>query len=169
MPEMQESNVMTTKKVEEIQEKEKYALKLKRTEILWHSRNRGVRKGGVSFAMTKAEREEYIKCKLSVFYFAQKYCKIKREDGTIGEITLRRYQKEIIKLFNDNRYSILMASRQTGKCSSPFTTVSILDEITNDIHDIPFYDIYYQLIKSERKLLPIEKIKYFLYNLYSKI
>jgi len=118
MADNQESNVMTTKKVDEIQQKEKYALKLKRTEILWHSRNRGVRKGGISFAMTKAEREEYIKCKLSVFYFAQKYCKIKREDGTIGEIKLRRYQKEIIKLFNDNRYSILMASRQTGKTVS---------------------------------------------------
>ena len=118
MPDIVESNVITTKKVNEIKEKEKYALKLKRTEILWHSRNRGVRKGGISFAMTKAEREEYIKCKLSVFYFAQKYCKIKREDGTIGEITLRRYQKEIIKLFNDNRYSILMASRQTGKTIS---------------------------------------------------
>ena len=78
MPDIVESNVITTKKVNEIKEKEKYALKLKRTEILWHSRNRGVRKGGISFAMTKAEREEYIKCKLSVFYFAQKYCKIKR-------------------------------------------------------------------------------------------
>jgi len=118
MPEINTSNIITTKKVEEIQEKEKFALKLKRTEILWLNRNRGVRKGGLSFAMTKPEREEYIKCKLSVFYFTQKYCKIKREDGTIGEIKLRKYQKDIIKMFNDNRYSILMASRQIGKTVS---------------------------------------------------
>jgi len=117
-PTQQEGNIMTTKRVEEIFQKEKFALKLKRTEILWHNRNWGVRKGGISFAMTKQERSEFVKCKLSVFYFAQKYCKIKREDGTVGEITLREYQKNIIKLFNDNRYSILMASRQSGKTVS---------------------------------------------------
>lgn len=124
MPNLAESNVMTTKKVEEILDKEKYALKLKRSEIIWFSRKPGVRRSGISFAMTKLERQEYAKCKLSVFYFAQKYCKIKREDGTVGEITLRDYQKDIIKLFNDNRYSILMASRQTGKTVS--TAIYIL-------------------------------------------
>lgn len=113
-----ESNIMTTERVNEIIEKEKYALKLKRSEIIWHNRNFGVRRGGISFAMTKLERQEYVKCKLSIFYFAQKYCKIKREDGTVGEIELRDYQSDIIKLFNNNRYSILMASRQIGKTIS---------------------------------------------------
>jgi hypothetical protein len=119
-----ESNVMTTKRVREILEKEKYALKLKRTEILWHNRIKGVRRSGIAFAMTKEERQEYTKCKLSVFYFAQKYCQIKREDGTVGHLTLRDYQEGIIRLFNDNRYSILMASRQTGKTIS--TAIYIL-------------------------------------------
>jgi len=121
---MDTTNILNTKKVEEIRNKEKYALKLKRNEYIWHNGIRDVRRSGLSFAMTRQEREEYIKCKLSVFYFAQKYCKIKREDGTVGYITLRRYQKEIIKLFNDNRYSILMASRQTGKTVS--TAIYIL-------------------------------------------
>ena len=113
-----ENNVMNTEKVNIIFEKEKFALKLKRVENLWHNRIHGVRKHGISFAMTKIERQEYVKCKLSVFYFAEKYCKIKREDGTVGEIKLRNYQNDIIKLFNDNRYSILMASRQIGKTIS---------------------------------------------------
>jgi len=110
-----DSNVMTTEMVDKIIQKEKYALKIKRNEILWHNRLFGVRRGGIPFAMTKHERTEYVKCKLSVFYFAQNYCHIKGEDGKISQLKLRDYQENIIKLFDDNRYSILMASRQTGK------------------------------------------------------
>lgn len=113
-----DSNVMTTKKVSEIMEKEKYALKLKRNEIIWFNRKPGVRRAGISFAMTKDERIEYTKCKLSVFYFAQKFCQIKKEDGTIGNFLLRDYQSDIIRLINDNKNSIIMASRQSGKTIS---------------------------------------------------
>lgn len=164
---LEENNILTTKKIEEIIEKEKYALKLKRNEILWQSGNHGVRRAGLSFAMTKDEREEYIKCKLSVFYFAQTYCKVKREDGTVGKITLRDYQQNIIKLFNDNRYSILMASRQTGKCISFNTLVNIKDK--NKIGEIPIGLLYYNELKKERKLTILEKIKIFLYKIISKL
>jgi len=117
-------NVLNTNKVNDIINKEKYSLKLKRNEFIWHKGLRGIRRGGLSFAMTKEERKEYIKCKLSVYYFAQKFCHIKREDGSVGQITLRKYQKDIIKLFHENRYSILMASRQSGKTVS--TSIYIL-------------------------------------------
>jgi len=163
-----DSNVMTTKKVEKILEKEKYAVKLKRTESLWHERKVGVRKSNISFAMTKEERQEYTKCKLSVFYFAQKFCKIKREDGTIGEIELRDYQKEMIKLFNNNRYSILMASRQIGKCLTFNTLVNIMDEKGN-IFKINLGKLYYQTLSEQRKLTTIEKIKMFLYKTIDKL
>jgi hypothetical protein len=118
--------------------------------------------------MTKEEREEYIKCKLSVFYFAQKYCKIKREDGTVGEIKLRDYQKNIIKLFNDNRYSILMASRQTGKCIDFNTLVNIKDNNGN-IYEIPIGLLYFNELSKERSLTNLEKIKVFLYKMISKL
>jgi hypothetical protein len=50
-----------------------------------------------------------------IHYFAEKYCKIKREDGSIGAMKLRDYQKEVIDLYMDNRFSILCGSRQIGK------------------------------------------------------
>lgn len=115
---MVEEFVLTTEMVEEIGEKENLGKMLKRHERLWFSNIRGVRRAGVTFAMTDEEVEEYVKCKLSVHYFAEKYCKIKLEDGTIGNMKLREYQKEIINLYTRNRYSILMASRQTGKTVS---------------------------------------------------
>jgi Terminase large subunit, T4likevirus-type, N-terminal len=111
-------NVMTTKKVDEIIRKENLGMKKTRNENIWFQNNKQVRKANVTFAMTDNELEEYIKCKRSVLYFAEKYCKIKREDGTIGEITLRDYQIDMINLFDRKRYSILMASRQSGKTIS---------------------------------------------------
>jgi len=113
-----QSNILTTEKVKEIQEKERLALPLKLSERLWFKNNTGIRRPGLKFSMTQEELEEYIKCKLSVYYFAEHYCKIKLEDGSIGQMRLRDYQKDIIKLYTENRYSILMASRQSGKTVS---------------------------------------------------
>ncbi len=113
-----ESMVLTTRIVNEILKKENLGLKLKNHEKLWFSKLKGVRRSDIPFAMTDGEIKEYAKCKMSVHYFAQKYCQIKREDGTIGPMTLRDYQKDIIDLYTNNRFSILMASRQTGKTVS---------------------------------------------------
>ena len=163
-----ESNIITTKKVEEILEKEKLALPLKLSERLWFNRNEGVRRKGIKFAMTQEELEEYIKCKLSVYYFAEHYCKIKLEDGTVGQMHLREYQKDIIKLYTENRYSILMASRQIGKCNS-FITKVLCKNIDGTETITSIGSLYYQEIMKYRELTIYEKIKIFLYKILEKI
>lgn len=116
-------NVLTSKKVDEILDKQNKGYKITLSEKIWFKGQVGVRKPGLQFAMTKEELDEYSKCKMNIHYFAEKYCKIKREDGTIGPMTLRDYQKDIIDLFTQNNYSILMASRQTGKTISAAITI----------------------------------------------
>lgn len=115
---VENSLVMTTKRIEEIRQRENMGEKIKRDEKLWFSGIKDIRKSNISFAMTNEEMQEYLRCKLSVQYFAEKYCKIKREDGSIGSIKLRDYQKKIMDLYVNNRFAILMASRQTGKTVS---------------------------------------------------
>jgi len=115
-------NVWTTRKVNELVEKDNKGIKLHLNEKIWFDNKVGVRRAGIKFAMTKKEIEEYSKCKLDIQYFAEEYCQIKREDGTVGPMTLRDYQKEIIDLFQNKR-SILMASRQTGKTVSAAITI----------------------------------------------
>jgi len=110
-----ENLVLNTKLVEDIMRRENLGQKLKKHEKLWFTNMKGVRKANIAFGMTDDEVQEYFKCKMSCHYFAQKYCQIKREDGTIGPMILRDYQKDIIDLYTQNRFSILMASRQTGK------------------------------------------------------
>jgi hypothetical protein len=158
-----DSGAITTERVNEILYKEEHALKLTRGEKLWFNGKPGVRRRGIRFAMTPDELDEYIKCKLSIYYFAENYCKIKLEDGTVGQMKLRDYQKDILRLYTENRYSILMASRQVGKCSLSDTFINVKDEINGNIFKITLGLLYFKTLKAQRKLTFIENIKYFLY------
>lgn len=113
-----EEFILTTEVIHDIEERENLGKMLKRHEKIWFSNTRGVRKPYLTFAMTDDEFLEYIKCKIDIHYFAEQYCKIKREDGTVGPMKLRDYQKDIIDLYSKNPRSILMASRQVGKTVS---------------------------------------------------
>ena len=160
--------ILTTDIINEIEEKSNLGKLLKRHEKVWFSNTMGVRKPYLTFAMTDFEFEEYIKCKINIHYFAENYCHIKREDGTIGQMKLRDYQKEIIDLYTKNSRSILMASRQTGKCNSFITNVLVVSE-TGETIKIPIGLLYYDEVRKERRLTLLEKIKIFLYNILYKL
>lgn len=168
MGEKIEEFILTTELIKEIEEKENLGKILKRHEKIWFQNLRGIRKSNIAFAMTDDEFEEYVKCKLNIHYFAEKYCQIKREDGTIGPMTLRDYQKDIIDLYTKNPRSILMASRQTGKCNSFITNILVVSE-SNEVVKIPIGMLYYNEIKKERELTFLEKIKIFLYKILYKL
>ena len=110
--------IFTTKLVDESTDKINDGIVVKRYQNPWLKSEIGLRRSGVSFKMTADEQSEYIKCALDVHYFTEKYCNVKTEDGSIGSIKLREYQKEILDSFVNNRFSILMASRQVGKTIS---------------------------------------------------
>ena len=164
-----EDYVLTSKIVDEIQQKENLGKKISRHEVLWFQNNRQVRKPYLTFAMTDAELDEYIKCKLDIKYFTERYCQIKREDGTVGPMTLRDYQKDIIDLYMNNPRSILMASRQTGKCNSFIVNVLVVSEDGNRQIKIPIGLLYYNELKKERKLKLIERIKIKLYMILYRL
>jgi len=123
----EESVVFSTKVVEEILHKENMGLKLKNSEKLWLNNMKGVRRPNVPFAMTNDEIGEYLKCKMSIKYFIENYVNIKREDGSIGKISLRDYQNEMIDIMDQNRFSIFMFSRQSGKTIG--TSIMILHKV----------------------------------------
>lgn len=89
--------------------------------------NFGIREKGIVFRYTQEELDELKKCKESVVYFAKTYCKIKNEKGVYGNIEhLRDYQINMLNQLSkdENRFNIIMASRQTGK--SVTTSIYIL-------------------------------------------
>ena len=110
--------IFTTKLVDESTDKINDGIVIKRYQNPWLKSEVGLRRSGVTFKMTPDEQQEYVRCALDVHYFVEKYCKVKREDGSIGNILLRDYQKEILDNFVNSRFNILMASRQVGKTIS---------------------------------------------------
>lgn len=110
--------IFTTKLVDEASDKINDGIVIKRYQNPWLKSEVGLRRAGVAFKMSADEQQEYVRCALDVHYFVEKYCKVKREDGSIGNIKLRDYQKEILDNFISNRFNILMASRQVGKTIS---------------------------------------------------
>jgi hypothetical protein len=116
--EIKRQMVFTTKIVEDITQQINDGVSVKRYQNPWFKNEIGIRRTGVTFKMTPQEQAEYIKCALDIQYFTEKYCMVKTEDGSIDNIKLRDYQKEILDLFTNNRFSILMASRQVGKTIS---------------------------------------------------
>ena len=99
--------VFTTKLVEEITDKINDGVVVKRYQNPWFKSEIGVKRAGITFAMTPDEIQEYIRCKLDIQYFAEKYCRIKTEVGSIQNIKLRDYQKKILDLYTNSRFSIL--------------------------------------------------------------
>ena len=110
--------IFTTKLVDEATDKINDGIVVKRYQNPWLKSEVGLRRAGASFKMTPDEQQEYVRCALDVHYFTEKYCKVKTEDGSIDNILLRDYQKEMLDNFVNNRFSILMASRQVGKTIS---------------------------------------------------
>ncbi len=73
-----------------------------------------LRRAGSKQAVSQEMMAEWIKCKLDPIYFAEKYVKIITEKGLVP-IKLRDYQSEMITSMNDNRFTISLQARQSGK------------------------------------------------------
>jgi hypothetical protein len=159
--------IFTTKFVDEATDKINDGIVIKRYQNPWLKSEVGLRRAGVSFRMTPEEQAEYVRCAVDIHYFTEKYCKVKTEDGSVGKIVLREYQKEILDNFVNSRFNILMASRQVGKCFSFNTLCSI--EKDGILIEFRIGKLYYHMLNQERSLTLLEKVKIKLYDYLFKL
>ena len=119
------------------------------------------RAADIVFDYSQEEIEEIARCASDVVYFGEKYCFSMTDEG-IRKIKLRDYQKDMLKGFQDNRFTVMLASRQIGKtiCSSIMmlhyvlfnnnknvlvtankldTAVEVLDKIREIYQRLPFF------------------------------
>ena len=124
--------------------------------------NHLVKRDGVETSFTKEEVLEYKRCMEDPCYFAKKYIKIISLDDGLVPFELYPYQEKMFKHFNDNRFSIVLACRQSGKsissvvfllwyaCFHPEKTIAILANkgavaremlarITLALENLPFF------------------------------
>ena len=77
--------------------------------------NNLIKRAGVETKYTKDEIEEYQKCSQDPTHFIEKYTQIISLDEGLVPFNLRGYQENLINHFNDNRFSVVLAARQSGK------------------------------------------------------
>lgn len=80
--------------------------------------NSNVKRDGATTQYTQYEVDEYIKCRDNPAYFARKYCKVIHLDKGLVDFDLYPYQEKMFSHFANNRFSIVLACRQSGKSIS---------------------------------------------------
>ena len=80
--------------------------------------NINVKRDGVTHNFTKHELQEYAKCMNNPSYFASEYCKIISLDQGLVPFKLYDYQERMFDTFTNNRFTIVLACRQSGKSIS---------------------------------------------------
>ena len=80
--------------------------------------NAQVKRDGVQQGWSKDDILEYQHCMKDPVYFAEKYGKVINLDEGLVPFEMYPYQKEMFKHFEDNRFSIVLACRQSGKSIS---------------------------------------------------
>lgn len=131
----------------------------------FHEGDVSYRAANIIFEYTGDEIVELTKCAQDVVYFTNNHGVSMTDEG-IQKITLRDYQIDILKMYQDNKYSCLLASRQIGKCISAQSKIEIQNHETKLTQHIPAYKLFYSL-KSKKSI--IEKLKEFLLDLESKL
>lgn len=77
--------------------------------------NLSVKRAGVSSEWTEHEILEYKKCMENPAHFIENYIKIISLDDGLVPFKLRGYQDDLITHFDESRFSIVLACRQSGK------------------------------------------------------
>ncbi len=84
----------------------------------WYKGNPLVKRDGIQQEWTQHEVVEYARCMQDPVYFAQHYVKIISLDKGLVSFDLYPYQKEMFSRFNQHRFNIVLACRQSGKSIS---------------------------------------------------
>jgi len=77
--------------------------------------NNLVKRSGIEHQYTEEELTEYVKCSEDPVYFIETYCQVISLDEGLVPFKLRGYQGKLIEHYNNNRFNVVLASRQSGK------------------------------------------------------
>jgi hypothetical protein len=84
----------------------------------YYQGNPNVKGDGVAQQWTEHDVQEYARCMQDPSYFARNYVKIISLDKGLVNFNLYPYQEKMFDHFNSNRFSIVLACRQSGKSIS---------------------------------------------------
>ncbi len=111
-------------------------------EKLCYNGNIKLKKAGVQLSYTSEQIQEYIRCKNDIIYFIRNYVKIISLDHGLVPFDLYQYEEDLVNIFNDNRFIISLQPRQSGKCLSSQTIITVRNKHTGEIQEITIGDFF---------------------------
>jgi hypothetical protein len=112
--------------------------------------NPNLKKNGVILEYTEDQILDIIKSKEDMIHFFENHVKIISLDKGIINFEPYEYQKEILKGFRDNRFTICLTGRQQGKCLTDSTTINIRNKKTGEISEVSIGDCYNRMKTSNQ-------------------
>lgn len=100
---------------------------------------------GQKIVYTSEQLEDLKNCKESIVYFAEKFFTITELDRGKQKIKLRPYQKRLLKAIKDNRFTVCLSARQSGKCVDPSTLITVKHKITGEIITLPIEEFHQKM------------------------
>lgn len=100
---------------------------------------------------TQEQFDEYTKCALDIKYFMNNYVHIENVDEGLVNFNLRDYQHRMVDSIVENRYTIMLCSRQIGKALSLDTPILSKDGFKT-VGDVSVGDIIYGRDGKETKV-----------------
>ena len=93
---------------------------------------------------------EAAKCSTDPIYFIENYCRIISLDEGIIPFKLYDYQKDMIDMYVNNRFSLTLTARQMGKCVRGNTGLNIYNKTTNRYYDNVPVQLFYEYQKAKQ-------------------
>jgi len=107
-----------------------------------------VKADGVTHNFTQKEVDEYVKCSKSPVYFATNYMKIINLDRGLVPFEPYSYQRKLLRHMNKNRFSVILACRQSGKCQHLNTNIKIRHKETHYEENITIGEFHKRIEES---------------------
>lgn len=85
----------------------------------------GLKSPNIDVEYTRDKIEELKKCATDPIYFMKNYVFIRHPKRGRIKFDLYDFQENLVDTFHKNRFSVVLASRQVGKCVTRDTMVSI--------------------------------------------
>lgn len=118
----------------------------------YYLNNPNLPKNTTTYTYTPAMIKEIARCKKDIIYFAENHFYIiSALSGQKEHITLFEKQKKILKTIQRNKKTLLISSRQWGKCLSPGVPICVRYKPLNLSFKINV-GIFFKLIKIQNKL-----------------
>ena len=101
-----------------------------------------LKREGVKIEFTEEQISEYLKCSEDPVYFIENYVNIVHVDKGVIPFEMYDYQEEMVRTFNDNRFTIVKCPRQIGKCLDINTPIRLRNKSTGDISAMTIGEFY---------------------------